>query len=228
MWKAHSRAIRIAGKECTLNFSMRTWRAFELDNGVGLGEAVRPRYLARLLAAMTNGSLTVAQIGALALPESRRLVETASEVLRANVAAAKPDKGEAVASERDLKKPLDWLDLTAMAWFDLRLANDQFEEMSPAFFYALVKRFDESIERFFMASSVVCSTLVNIHADPEKHEPMSPLVFSPTVLGNQARAELERDKKKAIRAKILGLANIIPGAVVGEGGLAALKAAQKG
>lgn len=225
MWKAQSRTLLLQGRECTLSFSLATWRDFETGTGVSLARSVEPRYLVRLLATMLGDpDQGVKFVGGLPLKDSKILMAAAADVLRINVHVEHDQRS---SEPGKLLDPMDWLDTTAMAWFDLRVTPEQFEVMRPAFFYALIRRFDEANERFFMASSIISSILVNIHSDPSKHEAISPLVFSPTKLGQQARAEMEQDKKKAIRAKILGLANIIPGAVVGEAGLALLQAAQK-
>ncbi len=227
MWQARPRSLKLLDRECTLNFSLATWRDFETATGVSLARSVEPRYLVRLLVAMLGNPEKGAQfVGTLPLAESKKLMAAAADVLKLNVAVPEAHRKEHPGAAAKLE-PMEWLDTQAMAWFDLRVSPEQFEVMSPSFFYALMRRFDEANERFFMASSIISSILVNIHADPSKHEAISPLVFSPTKLGQQARAEMEQDKKKAIRAKILGLANIIPGAVVGEAGLALLQAAQK-
>lgn len=218
MWCPEVIVSRFGNREVKLVCNMRTWYTFETASGISLAlVGSSPRTMRTLLWALLHQfqpDITEIDLGRLPLSQFDKLMRAGAAVLSSSLRVATPSE-EASGVAVEPARLVDWDELQAFAWIDLgRISEEQFWEMSPAFLYHLVARYEAQVERHFMASSVVAAAITNVHLDHEKHpEPLDPLVFSPTKLGAKARIKADGGEQQDLSKKILQIFGSVPGAI---------------
>lgn len=201
IWEAQSREVRSGDVTYRMRFDMCVWRLYE-SAGTPLaimGSDIKSvRTLLWAMLAQEQPSLTLQSVGRLPLALAKQLVSVAVEVL----AESLPSGHDADTTD-DKQQPtlIDWYDYVAHAEFDLHIPEERFWRMSPRYLHALIVRWEDAVERHYLSAGIVAAQFVNANLKPDAL-PVSPLVFSPTKVGERARKELEPGSKQS-RARVI-------------------------
>lgn len=188
---------------------LRAWYLYESRTGLQVGESLGDqRNLLTLVWALLqteHPDLTEANIAVL---------DPGPLLAAAGLALASAIPAEPLSAAGQHRGPTDWYHLWAFGRYDLRLSEEEFWRLHPLQLHALIKRMDAQIEREFYGHCITAAMIRNCNIDPEKTEPIAPVLLLPTPTGEKARAEYTAEQGAGLLDKIRALKDFFPGAKV--------------